>query len=128
MNGDQRAAACRPVAHALVTAVAHHDRVGVAAALRDADLTALCVVLADMVANPSESVWLTALMRDMRHPDLTNAQLVGRYGITERQLREFCQDNKIRRPMRETEDPIELTGGRWVQYRGVMRWVSDEAA
>lgn len=125
---EQRADAARPTAHALVKAVGDRDRLGVARLLRDADLPALVVVLADMVANPSDSVWLTAFVRDLRHPDLTTAQIAGRYGLTEPQVWNFCRDNHIKRPTRDTDDPIELSGGRWVNFRGVMRWVAGEAA
>lgn len=123
MTPDQRADAARPAAHALVAAVARYDRAGVAEALLGADLTALAVVLADLVARPSESAWLRALLADLRNPDLTAQTLAWRYGMTQPQLERLVHDNGLRR--HDNELDLEATGGRWVTVRGVQRWVSE---
>ncbi len=118
---QERADAARPTAHALVQAVANQDPTAVAAALRNADHNALCVVLADMIANPSDSIWLGALLRDLRDPDLTRRQVAARYGINEHVLRRFCDDNEIAADV----DVVTELPGRWVTHRGVARWVSE---
>lgn len=123
MTPDQRADAARPAAHALVAAVARYDRAGVAEALLGADLTALCVVLADLVARPSESAWLRALLVDLRNPDLTDQQIANRYGLRGREVEEIVEENGI---IRDPEALVELSGGRWVTVRGVQVWVPDE--
>lgn len=122
MTPDDRADAARPVAHQLVAAVAKYDRAAVAEALRGADLTALAVVLADLVAHPSESAWLRAMLADLRDPDLTEQQIGRRYGIPGRQVEELVEANGI---ARDPEALVELTGGRWVTVRGVQRWLPE---
>lgn len=124
MNGDQRAQEALPVAHALVAAVSRHDRTEVARVLADADMLALAVVLADMVANPSESVWLRGLLTDVRNPDNTLQTLAHRYGMTQPQLERIVRDNQIRRD----ESDRELTGGKWINVRGIQRWLPAQGA
>lgn len=122
MTPDQRADRALPIAHTLVAAVARHDRIAVADTLRGADLTALAVVLADLVARPSESSWLRNLLADFRNEDITDTQLAYRYGLTQPQLDRIVRDNGIRRD----ESDHELAGGRWVAVQGVQRWVPYE--
>jgi hypothetical protein len=62
--------------------------------------------------------WLRRLLIDLRDPTLSDEGIGEHYGLTGTCVRQIRLDNNIAR-----QHGIGLVGGRWINVRGVQRWM-----